>query len=366
MRRWTDGKSWSASRVAGSFLTYREMEGKRGGGFTPTPQPKRRSGKSPDGSGESDGEGPDGYRYKPDGLSKQSFSITLPGGQHLHLISYLSRSAPESANLQQPTTDPALRHIRPPKNMYPESSVNETTAPPVTRGPMPGSPYAPVPQQMSSPSPFPRPGPSSQSYMPPQWSTTPPVPQSYPHLVWDPTINCYVAYAPSQIYHPQPLENLPPHLRNVHGPPYQAFRPPYPGQMPYAASQPPRAMQPAELVQHPLAVQQPNVRQTLRAPEQGPVLPAINSMARPQETNPNESQEANGNTANNAPSPNGRRLNINSMLNNHATSGAESASRSGSRSPTNPQRPPREMLVTANSRAADVHALHKLNTVSLR
>jgi hypothetical protein len=25
MRRWTDGKSWSASRVSGSFLTYREM-----------------------------------------------------------------------------------------------------------------------------------------------------------------------------------------------------------------------------------------------------------------------------------------------------------------------------------------------------
>ncbi|CAP72744.1 uncharacterized protein PODANS_2_1730, partial [Podospora anserina S mat+] len=33
MRRWTDGKSWSASRVSGSFLTYREMEGKRRNGF---------------------------------------------------------------------------------------------------------------------------------------------------------------------------------------------------------------------------------------------------------------------------------------------------------------------------------------------
>lgn len=70
MRRWTDGKSWSASRVSGSFLTYREMEGKRGGNLpTPTPQPKRPSGKSPDGSanGDSDdAEGPmDGYRYKP-------------------------------------------------------------------------------------------------------------------------------------------------------------------------------------------------------------------------------------------------------------------------------------------------------------
>ncbi|CAJ0867239.1 5133_t:CDS:1, partial [Entrophospora sp. SA101] len=26
MRRWTDGKSWSASRINGSFLTYRELE----------------------------------------------------------------------------------------------------------------------------------------------------------------------------------------------------------------------------------------------------------------------------------------------------------------------------------------------------
>jgi len=29
MRRWTDGKVWSASRVNGSFLTYRELEFKK-------------------------------------------------------------------------------------------------------------------------------------------------------------------------------------------------------------------------------------------------------------------------------------------------------------------------------------------------
>ena len=48
MRRWTDGKSWSASRVSGSFLTYREMEGKRGGGFG---NARRGAGKTPDSSG---------------------------------------------------------------------------------------------------------------------------------------------------------------------------------------------------------------------------------------------------------------------------------------------------------------------------
>lgn len=144
MRRWTDGKSWSASRVSGSFLTYREMEGKRGGGHSGS-----RAGKTPDsnrGSDEDQGEGgeegPDGYRYKPDGLMKQSFSITTSSGQHLHLISYYARSHPTAAGLNQPSTDPALRHIRPQKGLYPESSVNDQqNLPVVTRGPMTSSPF---------------------------------------------------------------------------------------------------------------------------------------------------------------------------------------------------------------------------------
>lgn len=73
MKRWTDGKSWSASRVSGSFLTYREMEGKRGGSLPAgsTPVPKRPAQRSPEDSANGDSEdpegieGPDGYRYKP-------------------------------------------------------------------------------------------------------------------------------------------------------------------------------------------------------------------------------------------------------------------------------------------------------------
>jgi len=109
MRRWTDGKSWSASRVSGSFLTYREMEGKRGVGFpNPSKNPRadppagsRKPGKTPDSSwkgsdeDQDDGEA-DGYRYKADGLVKQSFSITTSTGQHLHMISYYSRPRPGS------------------------------------------------------------------------------------------------------------------------------------------------------------------------------------------------------------------------------------------------------------------------------
>ncbi|GAO14947.1 uncharacterized protein UV8b_05116 [Ustilaginoidea virens] len=138
MRRWTDGKSWSASRVSGSFLTYREMEGKRGGGFG---NGRRGSGKTPDsgrGSDEDHDDGePEGYRYKADGLMKQSFSITTSTGQHLHLISYYSRPQPGQPELPQPSSDPTLRAIVPPKGMYPESSMGDSNqTPALTRAPM--------------------------------------------------------------------------------------------------------------------------------------------------------------------------------------------------------------------------------------
>ncbi|OTA55837.1 hypothetical protein K449DRAFT_313598, partial [Hypoxylon sp. EC38] len=140
MRRWTDGKSWSASRVSGSFLTYREMEGKRGTTFGAA---RRSNGRTPD-SGrlsdeDPDGE-PEGYRYKADGLMKQSFSITTSQGQHLHLISYYSRPHAGAPDLPQPSTDPQLRHIVPAKGMYPESSLHDTNPPALTRAPM--QPYA--------------------------------------------------------------------------------------------------------------------------------------------------------------------------------------------------------------------------------
>jgi Gti1/Pac2 family transcription factor len=146
MRRWTDGKSWSASRVSGSFLTYREMEGKRGSSTlaapsTKTPESGRNSGD--DGDAE---EGPDGYRYKPDGLMKQSFSITTSTNQHLHLISYYSRSHPNAPGLPQPSTDANLRTVRPAEGLYPESTVNDQhTLPAVTRSPMPPSSHYPHP-----------------------------------------------------------------------------------------------------------------------------------------------------------------------------------------------------------------------------
>ncbi|KAI0439573.1 Gti1/Pac2 family-domain-containing protein [Xylaria telfairii] len=137
MRRWTDGKSWSASRVSGSFLTYREMEGKRGSGFGTAR--RTTAGRSPESGrmSDDDQEGePEGYRYKTDGLMKQSFSITTSQGQHLHLISYYARPLPGGPELVQPTADPSLRHITPNKSMYPESSLHDANPPALTRTPM--------------------------------------------------------------------------------------------------------------------------------------------------------------------------------------------------------------------------------------
>lgn len=201
MRRWTDGKSWSASRVSGSFLTYREMEGKRGGGVSTS-----RTEKTPDSRGNSDDDrdgsedGPDGYRYKPDGLMKQSFSITTSAGQHLHLISYYARSHPTAPNFNQPSTDPALRHIRPQKGLYPESTVNDQqNLPVVTRGPMPGTMTLSPHMHMAG---FPRNGATHpQSYAP--LYTWPPTPSATP-----PTAT--VPYHPGPAYLP-PLAGASPY-----------------------------------------------------------------------------------------------------------------------------------------------------------
>ena len=378
MRRWTDGKSWSASRVSGSFLTYREMEGKRGGAAPTPPLVKRASGKSPDGSatGDSDGEGPDGYRYKPDGLMKQSFSITTSSGQHLHLISYYSRS--NSNNLPQPTNDAQLRHIRPPKNMYPESTVSENqTAPAVTRGPMPGSPHAAAPYSMGPASPYAHPGPVAPMYAIPMYPPTPPngTPSIHPYRAAQ---HPGFFYPPGVIY-AQPGYHMPPHPQAhpyaPHGPPMYAHHPIYAahaaqaGQ--YMASPPARAPSSAELAQH----QPPPPTPASSIPEQGPQLPAINGAAasvgttKPPTPDSDKSPSQNGtesaSAATSRPLPP-----LTSLLNtNSADKDNQNPSRSGSRSPNTASRFPRDLAperLAKNSTAADSSALNKLNSVFVR
>lgn len=369
--------------MSGSFLTYREMEGKRGGSSLSQPAPKRASAKSPEGSatGDSEGEGPDGYRYKPDGLMKQSFSITTSSGQHLHLISYYSRS--NSIPLQQPSNDSSLRHIRPPKNMYPESTVNETQpVAAVTRGPLPGSPYAqsPHPHQMPT-SPYSRPGPpQTPVYVPVYGPPTPPTGhayygQPYPYFQYAPVI-----YAPG--YHPQQghVFDRPPQLGAPgipHPPPGHIAMAPHPGHPPPYMQQPPPHLQRPELVQRHSqpAVQIPPAPPAVSIPEQGPQLPAINNttptVAQKPPTPQPESQTQNSlappetNGAANEPTPARTIPKIGSILNNHEQSTEnQSNSRSGSRSPNGSQPAARELppdRLASMSTATDTRALDKLN-----
>ncbi|OBZ87196.1 cAMP-independent regulatory protein pac2, partial [Choanephora cucurbitarum] len=109
MRRWTDGRTWSPSRVLGSFLTYRELDSKR------RPRTVNVSKAS------------SACSYKQDGLIKQSFSICTANNQKLHLISYYSKSDVLHGRLTQPSQDPAFSQIEVPKGLYPELNPLDTS-----------------------------------------------------------------------------------------------------------------------------------------------------------------------------------------------------------------------------------------------
>jgi len=90
MKRWTDGRVWSASRVSGCFLTYRELEAR----------------KKVSTSASSMADGPSTNQYKPDGLIKQSFSITTSSGRKLHVISYFTKRDIREGRLRRVSEDP--------------------------------------------------------------------------------------------------------------------------------------------------------------------------------------------------------------------------------------------------------------------
>ncbi|WFC98096.1 Gluconate transport-inducing protein [Malassezia yamatoensis] len=95
IRRWTDGRCWSASRVCGCFLTYRELEVRK---------------KS---SSESGKEGAPQNLYKADGLIKQSFSITTASNRKLHVISYYRKQDVRMNLLQRVSEDPNITGVGP-------------------------------------------------------------------------------------------------------------------------------------------------------------------------------------------------------------------------------------------------------------
>ncbi|KAL5113795.1 Gluconate transport-inducing protein [Pleosporales sp. CAS-2024a] len=427
MRRWTDGIGWSASRVSGSFLTYREMEGKRGGRALPAGAPaKRPSGKSPEGaasaaSADGDGEGPQCYRYKPDGLMKQTYTVSWKikpqndadadadsdaKDKHvprLHLISYYSRS--NSNNLRQPTKDPLLKHIVAKDVVYTECTVTKNQPlPPVMPGPgpMPASPAA------LEYSPYVRPVPA-----PPPMYAVPPLHAYYaqhPYFYGGGSI--IYAQPPYHLHHhhqqqhqhqqqppppyhlhqqpPHVLDRPPPHMTNplappghamLAHPPAYALHPAHPA--PYLATPPPRPPFTAEQAQAQAQAQAQHLAQNApppplaaSVPKQGPQLPAINgaaasaaaanSLPTPEPSDKSQSQSGESTGAAAArPLPT-----LGSLLNGHGPAEEkQSASRSGSRTPNTASRFPRDLAperLAKNSTAADSSALNKLNSVFIR
>lgn len=105
MRRWTDGRTWSPSRVLGSFLTYKELDTKRRPRRPPTVLPGVKQVT---------------FSYKQNGLIKQSFSICTTSNQKIHLISYYKKSDILSGRLLRPSQDNRFNSIEIPKGLYPE------------------------------------------------------------------------------------------------------------------------------------------------------------------------------------------------------------------------------------------------------
>ncbi|KAI9302348.1 Gti1/Pac2 family-domain-containing protein [Cunninghamella echinulata] len=123
MRRWTDGRTWSPSRVLGSFLTYRELDTKR--------RPRKLSTSASSVGGKMNSQHMQQQQqqciYKPNGLIKQSFSICTATNQKIHLISYYSKSDVLNGRLTLPSQDPHLSKIGIPKGLYPELNPLDTS-----------------------------------------------------------------------------------------------------------------------------------------------------------------------------------------------------------------------------------------------
>jgi Gti1/Pac2 family transcription factor len=146
IKRWTDGVTWSPSRVLGNFLVYRELDKP----FPPGEKKRANKAKKrrpsqpgdpyarPDGSSNEGGYSPttpqsssfgfeksgtemerqligsliDSYGFKADGLVKNTMSVTVQGVTH-HLVSYYNVTDVLNNQLRTPTQTENLHYIRP-------------------------------------------------------------------------------------------------------------------------------------------------------------------------------------------------------------------------------------------------------------
>ncbi|KAJ2745994.1 Gluconate transport-inducing protein [Coemansia sp. BCRC 34301] len=125
MRRWTDGRTWSPSRVHGCFLIYYELEGRRhqfvnrGNGQCSRASP--HSGQIEPAPFSSVHEScPPNIMQKEQGLIKKALSLCTNDKRKLHLVCYYSREDVESGCLMSPKNDPRFSNLQVFEDTYPE------------------------------------------------------------------------------------------------------------------------------------------------------------------------------------------------------------------------------------------------------
>jgi Gti1/Pac2 family transcription factor len=135
IKRWTDGVTWSPSRILGNFLVYRELDkpfppGEKKRAMKKQNRRPSRPGEPYPGSLGSEngsfgnerqpseverqliGSLIDSYGFKPDGLVKKTMSVTVQGVTH-HLVSYYNVHDVIANNLRTPGQTDNLQYIRP-------------------------------------------------------------------------------------------------------------------------------------------------------------------------------------------------------------------------------------------------------------
>ncbi|KAI8321604.1 hypothetical protein GQ54DRAFT_261553, partial [Martensiomyces pterosporus] len=108
MRRWTDGRTWSPSRVHGCFLIYYELEGRRHQFASSSPFHMSYDSCPPN------------IMQKEQGLIKKALSLCMSNKRRLHLVCYYSREDVENGCLISPTNDPKFAHITVSEENFPE------------------------------------------------------------------------------------------------------------------------------------------------------------------------------------------------------------------------------------------------------
>eukprot|EP00158_Paraphelidium_tribonemae_P003369 Partr_v1_DN26073_c1_g1_i2_m283 putative Regulatory protein len=131
IRRWTDGRLWSPSRILNNFLVYREVDRKEAAPRNLVeynfPSGGVRGALTKD-----EDDVPSGpltsqkgtYYFKANGLIKKTISVNVDQVQY-HMVCYYEKSEAISGQLMRPSLDPALADITIPQSLLDQQSFRK-------------------------------------------------------------------------------------------------------------------------------------------------------------------------------------------------------------------------------------------------